>query len=656
MNISDAKEVKINNKTVQQIKINNNIVYERIQLILSASNSFVYDGGTVLINLLCEKLKNTRIDLYQVVGLTKTKIDTLTTDENGQASYTYTGTGAGEVGFIAEYEGKESNQVTVDDYIQAPTTIELISSSRSVNYGQSVTLSAVVTDQHDQPVSGEIVTFKQGATTLDSATTNSNGIAFIVITLSGGVHTIKAVCGTANSPEITITVNKLNTNLNINVPALVYSDVFNVPGVLKDNNDNPISGATVSLKWTVNNQEYTATADTNSSGEVTFAREAPTSITNYTFKLEYNGDSNYNASASSVVERTVGKETSILNISSPSSPVTVAGSSFNVVGVLTDNDGTPLKGKGVEAYFNYPTIAAQTTTSQSDGSFTLTIPTSSLSDGQHSLRINFHDSSTYTDADVYLTVVKASFDGISLYSDKSILSAEDNEYATLTAQLTADDEPVAIGGETVTFEVRKVSDDSLVETLTAVTTSTYGVATVSYLGKGVGDIYIQASCRTFLTKTYSIHDYWYYTSTAPSRSSTHIGSGYYKEIFDTPINLPSAFELEYTGSITSSGDKMGTIILGETTDNFYYNGTNQTNLMSAISRNGSRAVLSQKQNVVPSSGSMTIKLTYSNGVHTISYGSETLTVSNSEYTPSKLLGFFITKTNTVISEIKVKPL
>ena len=180
MNLTNANEVKINNKTVQRIKINNNLVYERIQLILSASNSFVYDGGTVLINLLCEKLKNTRIDLYQVVGLTKTKIDTLTTDENGQASYTYTGTGAGEVGFIAEYDGKESNTVTVDDYIPASTTVGLISSSRSVNYGESVTLSAVVTDQHDQPVSGGLVAFKQGDTTLDSATTNSNGIALIV--------------------------------------------------------------------------------------------------------------------------------------------------------------------------------------------------------------------------------------------------------------------------------------------------------------------------------------------------------------------------------------------------------------------------------------------------------------------------------------------
>ena len=103
---------------------------------------------------------------------------------------------------------------------------------------------------------------------------------------------------------------------------------------------------------------------------------------------------------------------------------------------------------------------------------------------------------------------KVDFDGISLTSDKNILSKSDNEYTTLTAQLTNAGSPVSVIGETVSFEVRKVSDDSLVETLSA-NTNASGVATVSYSGKGTGDIYIQAECGN-VSDICTIRDVSYY--------------------------------------------------------------------------------------------------------------------------------------------------
>ena len=102
----------------------------------------------------------------------------------------------------------------------------------------------------------------------------------------------------------------------------------------------------------------------------------------------------------------------------------------------------------------------------------------------------------------------SSFDGISLTSDKDIISYYDEESATLTAQLLDGTSPAPVAGETVTFEVRKASDDSLVETLTGVTNGS-GVATVSYLGKGAGDLNIKAECM-FVSETYDIVDTkWY---------------------------------------------------------------------------------------------------------------------------------------------------
>lgn len=89
---------------------------------------------------------------------------------------------------------------------------------------------------------------------------------------------------------------------------------------------------------------------------------------------------------------------------------------------------------------------------------------------------------------------------LELTSDKDILSYADNEYATLTATLNSADK----NNKEVIFEVRKQSDDSLVETLTGNTDSS-GIATVYYFGNGVGDLNIKAECMSF-TQTYELED------------------------------------------------------------------------------------------------------------------------------------------------------
>ena len=117
-----------------------------------------------------------------------------------------------------------------------------------------------------------------------------------------------------------------------------------------------------------------------------------------------------------------------------------------------------------------------------------------------------------------------SFDGITLTSDKSILSYADSEYATLSAQLTSSGSPASVSGETVTFEVRKSSDDSLVETLTG-STNASGIATVSYLGKASGDLYIQANVGMILSETCSLQDCILYDPQTVDKSRYTVTSG-----------------------------------------------------------------------------------------------------------------------------------
>ena len=549
MNFSQAENVLINGKTVQQITLNDKVIYQSGPTItLTSLKEYIIPSETVTINLVSEDLSNTNIEFYKVINMTRTLLDTLTTDENGEATYVYTGEGAGEIGFVAVYNEKSSNTLKVDDYVPEMYNIDLISSSYSYDYDSPVTFTAIATDQHGQPISGKTILFKDGNNLLGTKTTDSNGVATLSNSrLDAGTHIITASSSQVSS-AISVNVNKLSTNLTISVPALIYSDIFDVTGVLTDSNDVPIKNTTVTLSWN-DGSDHTATATTDNNGEVTFHRDAPTSIRDYTFQLQFEGGTNYNASNSIVVERTVGKETSVLNITSPTSPVTVTDSSFDVVGVLTDDDGTPIKGKWIEAYFDgvYPYVA-HTTTSLVDGSFTMTIPTSSLSDGQHSLRINYNATSTYTSANAYLTVVKSSFDGITVSSDKTILSKADNEYATLTAQLTLNDSPVAISGETVTFEIRKKSDDSLVETLSGSTNSS-GIASVTYQSQGVGDVNVNVTCR-LLTKTFTVHDYYGYRETGSQAHNTGSTQHFYP-LFD----LTNIGDCEITGEISATTNK-----------------------------------------------------------------------------------------------------
>lgn len=116
-----------------------------------------------------------------------------------------------------------------------------------------------------------------------------------------------------------------------------------------------------------------------------------------------------------------------------------------------------------------------------------------------------------------------SFDGISLTGDKSILSAADSEYVTLTAQLLDGQSSAAVEGETVSFKVYKSKDDSLVTTLTDDTNSS-GVATVSYYGQGTGDLYIKAEC-TFVSETYIVQDCIIYDPLTSNSGKWTIPSG-----------------------------------------------------------------------------------------------------------------------------------
>lgn len=100
-------------------------------------------------------------------------IGTLITNSNGEAFYTYTGTGAGETTFIAESGELESAPLTIND-INQELTLTADKSILSYADEDSCTLTATY---DGETVSGKSVVFKIGDTVLDTVITDSNGIA-----------------------------------------------------------------------------------------------------------------------------------------------------------------------------------------------------------------------------------------------------------------------------------------------------------------------------------------------------------------------------------------------------------------------------------------------------------------------------------------------
>lgn len=104
--------------------------------------------------------------------------------------------------------------------------------------------------------------------------------------------------------------------------------------------------------------------------------------------------------------------------------------------------------------------------------------------------------------------------------DKTVLNYADNEYATLTA-VVEDANGNRLPNRPVDFSV--VGGDQIGSTQY---TNQYGIATVTYQSKGIGDISIRASVGSILSETYAIEDCHFYNdlTTSASDSKFTIGS------------------------------------------------------------------------------------------------------------------------------------
>ena len=216
-----------------------------------------------------------------------------------------------------------------------------------------------------------------------------------------------------------------NTRVTIDVPLiLIYSDEFLISGTLETSTYSRLNGKTVKLK--VGNT-VVATTTTNINGEYSFTH-TPVSTGNHSFQVIFEGTNIHAASQSSVVNRTVDKETSVINLDGISTQH--YGDTVIFGGQLLDNDGQYISSASVKYYLNNSLVTTLTTDAQ--GRFSTSKSVDSF-DTQN-IKFIYDGDSNYTNCegssqiDVYQPQ-------LSLTSNKNILSYADNDSATITAQL-----------------------------------------------------------------------------------------------------------------------------------------------------------------------------------------------------------------------------
>ena len=190
-----------------------------------------------------------------------------------------------------------------------------------------------------------------------------------------------------------------STFLSIDVPLnLVYSDAFLINGTLTDKNNEGIVGETVKLK--VGSTVVDSTT-TTTNGAYSFT-QTPVSTGNHTFQVIYDESEEYSGSESSIVERVVGKETTVLSLTNPVNNSSVyTDGSISVSGSLVTDDNEKLSNKSIVVKEGNTTITTFTT--NSNGVFTGSI--TGLNAGTHSLTFQFVSDSNYTGSSVARTVI-----------------------------------------------------------------------------------------------------------------------------------------------------------------------------------------------------------------------------------------------------------
>ena len=291
--------------------------------------------------------------------------------------------------------------------------------------------------------------------------------------------------------ELEYAPNLTNTVLSLSVsPSSVYVyDNVVFTAVLEDEDDNPISGATVTFK---EGDTVLGTDTTDNTGEASLTLSTLTAGS-HSVTANYSGDSTYASSTSSSVSVTVSHSYSL---SFSSSSYVATGGSATLECTLLDNN-VPVEGATISVSGSDSSLYSGITNNNGVASVTVSV----------SAETTF--TATYSNATATCIVTVQALT-LSLSANKNVLSYFDSETATLTA--------VYSGGSGATIELYNAATSVKIGNFTDAGNGNY---TYSYSSAGTGDISLMAKIGTLESSSVSIEDCILYKPNEISRTSTY---------------------------------------------------------------------------------------------------------------------------------------
>ena len=246
------------------------------------------------------------------------------------------------------------------NYSSTAISVTLTSSSSTITIGESVLLTATVT-QGGEPLEGGTVTFYDGQTSLGTATTNSSGVATKTFTGASGTHSLTAKAGNVTSSAVTVTVSKVTTTITLSTSSasVSVSETFTLSGTLS-------AGTGKSVKI-YNGSTLVDTVTTGTGGAYTKQLSESTAGT-YTFTAVFDGDSTYANVTSSAVTVAVSDvptpEPASMTLTSDKSILSYYDSqSATLTATVYDDNDDPLEGQVVEFFKGSTSMGTSTTNS-----------------------------------------------------------------------------------------------------------------------------------------------------------------------------------------------------------------------------------------------------------------------------------------------------
>jgi autotransporter-associated beta strand protein len=301
----------------------------------------------------------------------------------GTASFTTSSLAAGAHSITASYAGDgnfntgSSTSAFVQVVNRTTTAVAISSSVNPSTFGQSVTFSVTVTagaPANGVPTGSVTLTVDGGSA--QTATLDNTGHATLATAaVPAGQHTITATYnGDSNfgtvSTSITQTVNKANTTLSLassaNPATVGQAVIFTATlGVVA-----PGAGTSSgTVTFTVDGNATTVSVDGTGKATLTTTSLVAGS---HSVTASYGGDNNFNASNSNAVTETVGRDNSVVSLTSSANPADF-GATITLTTVVT---GAPVNG-------NTPSTTPTGTVTFKDGNNVL--GTVTLTNGQASL-------------------------------------------------------------------------------------------------------------------------------------------------------------------------------------------------------------------------------------------------------------------------------